>query len=198
MRVVRIAPIVEGDGEMTAFPILLRRLVQAIDPNAGLQIARCFRHPSGSIRRAGGIERAVEAVAKLHRDHKIIVLIDSDDDCPKELGAALSSRVKIARPDLFTSIVLAHREYEAWFLSAAESLAGRRNLRKDLTPPADPEAIRNAKGWLSKNFMGTGVYSPTQDQASLSQAFDLKLAHTRSRSFRKLWKVVEEIVALTL
>ena len=121
MSVVRIAPIVEGDGEVSAFPILLRRLVVALNPSVAIQVAPCFRHPSGSIRRAGGVERAVEAVARIHAGYSIVVLIDSDDDCPKNLGPELVRRARSARPDLPVEVILAHREYEAWFLAAAES-----------------------------------------------------------------------------
>ena len=95
------------------------------------------------------------------------------------------------------SIVLAHREYESWFLAAAESLAGLRNLRPSLEAPAAPEEIRDAKGWLSKQMPPRMRYSPTQDQAALSAQFDLKLAAARSRSFRKLWKETEQILLRT-
>jgi hypothetical protein len=66
MNEVRIAPLVEGHGEEQAVPVLIRRLVQAIDPLVFPVIARPFRHPSGTIRRAGGLEKALNAVAELH------------------------------------------------------------------------------------------------------------------------------------
>jgi hypothetical protein len=91
-------------------------------------------------------------------------------------------------------VILAHREYESWFLSAAESLAGRRGLKADLVAPETPEEIRDAKGWLSKHLQGTGRYSPTQDQAALSHWLDLDRARLKSRSFRKFWQEIEGIV----
>jgi hypothetical protein len=103
-----------------------------------------------------------------------------------------------ARPDLHVSIVLANREYEAWFLAAAESLAGTRNFSSEMSPPPDPEEIRNAKGWLNKYLPRNMRYSPTQDQAALSQRLDLQLARTKSRSFRKLWKEIEAITRLAI
>lgn len=197
MRLARIAPLVEGDGEVTALPVLLRRIIYSIDPMIRPAVCRGFRHPSGTLRRAGGLERAIQAVAEVHPAHPILVLIDSDDDCPKEFAIELVSRAKLARPDLFVSIVLAHREYESWFLATADSLAGLRNLRPDLAAPAEPEEIRDAKGWLSKQMPRSMRYSPTQDQAALSAEFDLELARRRSRSFRKLWKETEEILLRT-
>lgn len=197
MRIARIAPLVEGDGEVASVPVLLRRIIQSIDPTVSPVVPRGFRHPSGSMRRAGGLERAIEAVAQIHPGHVVFVLIDSDDDCPRDLGPELLGRARRARSDLLVSIVLAHREYEAWFVAAAESLAGLRNLRQDLTAPADPEEIRDAKGWLSRQMPPSLRYSPSQDQAALSSQFDLKLAKNRSRSFRKLWKEVDNILQLT-
>jgi hypothetical protein len=195
MKAVRIAPLVEGDGEVTAVPVLLRRMIQDIDRTVTPIVRPGFRHPSGSMLRIDGLERAISAVAEIHPAHTVLVIMDTDDHCPKQLGPELQLRAK-ARSDLEVSVVLAHREYEAWFLAAAESLAGRRNLRRDLTAPAEPEDIRDAKGWLTTQMPASARYSPTQDQAALSSQFDLNLARKRSRSFRKLWKEVERIVKL--
>jgi hypothetical protein len=179
---------------MSAFAVLLRRVVYDLNPSVFSQIAKCFRQPSGSIRRDGGVERAVEAVARIHQSHSILILIDSDDDCPKDLGPELEQRARRARPDLHIAVILAHREYETWFVAAAESLAGKRGLRVDLSAPDDPESIRDAKGWLRENSVGQVRYRPTQDQAALSHSFDLHLAYERSRSFRKLRSAIEALV----
>ena len=186
----------EGDGEVQAVPLLLRRVVQTIDPLVAPQIAPAFRHPSGSIRKTGGLERAINAVAVRHPSHAVFVLIDTDGDCPAELGAHLVNRAKAVRPDLHVSVVLAHQEYECWFLAASESLKGKRGLSIELTPHPAPESVRDAKGWLSKQMPGWSRYSPTQDQAALTDFMDFELARRRSRSFRKLWKEVEALIAL--
>jgi hypothetical protein len=149
MSTLGIACLVEGDGEVRALPVLLRRIANAIDPMIAPEI-RTFRRPAGSTQRAGGIERASETVAGLYPEHAILVVLDCDDECPKQFGSELSSRARAARPDRFISVVLAHCEFEAWFLAAAESLAGKRNLSKNLVAPDNPEEIRDAKGWLSK------------------------------------------------
>ena len=67
-------------------PVLLRRIVENIDPFIMPVIPRGFQHPSGSMRRRGGLERAVEAVAERYPAHAVMVVMDSDDDCPKDLG----------------------------------------------------------------------------------------------------------------
>jgi len=89
-------------------------------------------------------------------------------------------------------IVIANREFEAWSLAAAESLAGRRGLRPDLQAPADPESIRDAKGWLSQRM--SARYSGTIDQPALAATMDLALARERSPSFDKLVRDLERLL----
>lgn len=88
---------------------------------------------------------------------------------------------------------MAKREYEAWFLAGAESIAGKRTLPRDLQSPADPETIRDAKGWLG-NRMARG-YSETVDQPALSALVDLDMAQSRSRSFDKLVRSVAALLS---
>jgi Domain of unknown function (DUF4276) len=196
VRLVQIASLVEGDGEVEALPVLIRRIVAEIDLAVTPIVPRPFRHPAGSVQKMSGLERALDAVAERSPAHSIVVLLDCDDDCPRELGPRMARRAKQARPDLYISFILAHREYESWFLAAAESLAGKRRLATDLVAPEIPESIRDAKSWLSQHIQGAGRYSPTQDQAALSKWLDLNRARVNSRSFRKFWKEIEGIVRM--
>lgn len=107
MTALRIALLVEGDGEVQALPVLIRRIVQEINPATTAKVPPGFRHPSGSIRRAGGLERAISAVAQRYPDHAILVLIDSDDECPAKARPELAHRARLARPDLQIAVVLA-------------------------------------------------------------------------------------------
>ncbi len=194
MRIVRVASLVEGDGEVQAVPVLLRRIIAAIEMSCQLEIPPSFRHPRSSLKKPGGLEAAIDAVALKFPGHAVLVLADSDDDCPAALGSELQARARVSRPDLAVSIVLAHCEFETWFLAGAESLAGKRDLAPTLASPADFEEIRNAKGWLTERMAGSRRYRETQDQAALTAVLDLDLVLQRSRSFRKLWK---ELQAMT-
>ncbi len=81
-------------------------------------------------------------------------------------------------------VVLAKAEYEAWFLATAGSIAGRRGIRADATPPSDPEAIQDAKGWL-RDRMRPRRYRATLDQAALTAVSEMEAAR-RAPSFDKL------------
>ncbi len=83
------------------------------------------------------------------------------------------------------AVILANREFEAWFLAAAPSLAGRQGLPSDLEVPHDLETIRDAKGRLTNARIDGHPYKPTVDQAPLTSIFDIKMARENSASFDK-------------
>jgi hypothetical protein len=82
--------------------------------------------------------------------------------------------------------VLAHREYEAWFLAAIESLRGVRGIRADAVSHPDPEAPGGAKGQLEQRLAAGRSYSETADQAALTATFDMAQTYRRCRSFRRM------------
>jgi hypothetical protein len=190
-----IALIVEGDGETTAMPVLLRRIAGEGLGRWDVAIASPHRRPRGNLVAPGGIERYTDLVAVREPGATaVLVVLDADDDCPADTGPELSARARQARPDLRVSVVLANREFEAWFIAAAPSLRGKRGLRPDLERPADPEQRRDCKGWLTAHRSDGGVYKPTADQAALAAAFDLQMARKHSSSFDKLWRDVERLL----
>ena len=118
----------------------------------------------------------------------ILVILDSDDDCPAELAPNLLARVRSARGDLPSAVVLPNKEFESWFLAAASSLRGHRGFPDDLESPTQPETIRGAKEWLAQR-VPTRAYSSNVDQASLTQVFSFDLAR-RAPSFDKCYREV--------
>jgi hypothetical protein len=189
---ITIASIVEGDGEVRALPVLLRRIAQELQV-WNIEVPTPYRMSRGKIVMAGGLENVVQAQAYRVADAGgVLVLLDADDDCPASLGPMLHERAVAARPDVPVAVVLANREYEAWFLASAASLAGHRGLSDPLEAPQDPERIRGAKEWLRR--IGHCTYSPTTDQAALTARFDLKVARQNSPSFDKLWREVERLI----
>ena len=100
----------------------------------------------------------------------------------------------IVRSDRLIRVVLAKREYEAWFIAAAESLSERGILQFAGSPPGDPEEVRNAKGWIAARMAADRSYSPPQSQAALTRVFDFGQARRNSPSFDKMCRVVEELI----
>ncbi|CAO1664888.1 MULTISPECIES: DUF4276 family protein [Salinicola] len=186
---IPVASIVEGHGEVDALPVLLRRL-NAWRPG------RDYAHalPPIRVHRDRFLNREEEfrkqlllAAAKCGEQGWILVVLDADDDCPATLAAEVHQRARQHLPHRRLSVVLAKREYEAWFIAAAPSLDGRRGFRYPADAQVDAETPRDAKGWLRRNMEG-GTYSEVLDQPAFTAHFDLQQAFDNSRSFRKLCK----------
>jgi hypothetical protein len=185
MRQLSLACIVEGQGEESALRVLIQRIFTERIPDCWPQVVP-IRVNRARLPKAGELERAVHLAAK--RASAILILLDADDDCPIELARSLKQRAAQARSDIDTAVVVANREYEAWFIAAARSLS---LLSHNEALLEDPEQIRGAKAWVGRR-LATGTYSPTIDQASLSARMSLEEA-CRAPSFNKL---VRDLIAL--
>lgn len=188
-----IVPIVEGQAEVQAVPVLLRRILAVLEVHH-VEVARPFRVGRYKVVKQGELERAVRyAIMDRRNAEALLILLDADDDCPAQLGRtlALQAQAVTQKP---VAVVLANRELEAWFLGAKESLRGQRGIRMDAVPPASPEAIRGAKEALSRNMVGQR-YLEVDDQPALAAAMDLEAARRRCASFDKLMREVARLVA---
>jgi hypothetical protein len=180
---VAIVPIVEGHAEIGSIPILLRRL--------GItEVARPFRVKRNKIVKAGELERAVaQAVRDRENASAVLVILDADDDCPAVLGPLLHARCT-ASTHLPSSVVLAKRELEAWFLGGIESLRGKRGISPDATWDRDPEEPRGAKQRVEEMMLGRS-YLDTDDQPALMARLDISAARARCPSLDKLLRDLE-------
>lgn len=176
---MKIQAIVEGHGEIRALPVLLRRLrdeAEAYDVEFLLPI----RRNRTDLVSEQPLRKAVR-LALLQPDcGAILILFDGDNDCPAQLGPLVQHWARDEAGQVPCAVVMAHREYEAWFLATLPE------------PHPTPEAVRDAKGELADRL--DDRYLPTVDQASWSARFDLSLAHQRCRSFRRLVKAFGELV----
>jgi len=190
-----IVSVVEGFSEVEAVPVLLRRF-QELTGAFATSIARPIRVPRNRVVKDGELEKAIELARRTHPEiSAILVILDTDDDCAGQLGPALLARARTAsRGAFYCAVVLPTTEFEAWFVGAAESLAGQRGLPDDLTSHDNPEGIRDAKGWLTKRMAGK-TYVEVDDQPAFAARFDFDAALEKCRSFRKFDKEVRRILA---
>ncbi len=185
---VQIGCIVEGHSEVEAVPILIRRIAASLYPELLIDTLRPIRIPKNKVVKEGELERGVELAARnITSQGGIFIILDSDDDCPAQLGPELLCRALQVRSDLPIAVVLAKHEFESWFLAAAESLQGQRGLKSDLQSPDNPEAIRAAKGWLKQRMESGETYRETLDQPALTARFDLDRAR-HADSFDKCYR----------
>lgn len=195
---VRIGCIVEGIGDKSAAAVLVQRIARLVSPEAQVVTPHnaILVRPKSRLIKEAELKAAVGLVALRVAPHGgILVLLDADEDCPADLGPQLLRWARTERGDLPIGLVLAKSEFESWFLAAAESVAGRLGLRKELRSPHEPEGIRGAKEWLSRNMPRQQPYSETAHQAALARLFDLGLARKRSDSFDKCFREIGALVS---
>ena len=194
-----IVPIVEGHAEVQSVRVLLDHILHEKGVFT-VGVSRPFRVKRYRVVREGELERAIRfATVSRQAAAAVLILLDSDDDCPAQLGPQLLARSRRATA-LPTSVVFACREFEAWFLGAKESLRGVRGIRDDASSPADPEAIRGAKERLSANMAGRR-YIEVDDQPALAKKIDLAQAQASCPSFtrfvREVYRLADSITGST-
>ena len=186
--ILKIGCIVEGQGDVEAVPILIRRIAAECYPEMAIRIPRPIRVNRTQVVLPDQLEQEVKlATQKIGGKGAIFIILDSDDDCPAQLGPALLYRASQVCDNLPIAVVLAKREFEAWFLAAAESLRGKRGLKSDIASPNNPEAIRGAKEWLHDRMQSSNTYRSKRDQPALAALFDLEQAR-QADSFDKCYR----------
>ncbi len=170
---------------MKALPILLRRFIEKAEVWS-VHIGRPIRKPRNQLVRETELKKAIR-LALLQPDcSAVLILFDGDNDCPAELGQAIQAWAESEAGDMPCEVVIAQREYEAWFLASIESMLGYRRIRADAQSHPNPEQPRGAKGQLEARMEAGATYLETTDQPALSAKFSLATAYQRCRSFRKL------------
>jgi hypothetical protein len=178
---MNVGAIVEGHGETTSVPIVIRRIIGERHPGLPIQVPPPLRLSRGKMTIPSELARAVDLMARKAGDGApVLIFIDADDDCPAELGPRLLAVARSSRADRDIVVVVAQREFEAWYLASASSLRGHGGLPGDLGPPPNHEQIRDAKGWLDQR-MRSG-YAPTVDQPRFAALFSFDQARA-NRSF---------------
>ena len=191
---MKIYPIVEGQGEVAAVPVLLRRLLHDHAACFEMEVGTPIRRTQSQFRSKEAVQTAVRLAKLQPQCAAVLLLFDGEDDCPKELAATIRAWALEAAAGTPCEVVIAYREYETWFVAALESLRGKYGIRDDAAAPGNPESRRDAKGWLEDFMPATRAYSETGDQPSMSKIFDMALAHRRNRSFRKLVKSIGDLL----
>jgi hypothetical protein len=189
---IRIAAVVEGEGEVAAVPVLVRRIGIEMCGGTYLTVSKPARLSRSKMARSDDINRIVRIqAAEVTGPGGVLVLLDADDDCPVECASAIkgccASVVKCP-----VEIVVAKREFEAWFLAGIESLRGHRAVRPGASCDVDPEGRRGAKELLEQCM--TEKYRPIRHQPSFAERLDLDMAGSRSRSLRQLILAVKRLV----
>jgi len=158
-------------------------------------IAKPIRVKRQQVIKEGQLERAVGQALLRPNCRAIVIILDADDDCPKELAPSLLERARKAAPSILVSVVLPKSELESWFIGSISSLRGVRGIAETASLSPDAEAKRDAKGWLTNMMGGRRVYVEVDDQPAFAATFEFELAYKHCRSFRKFQKDFKAIMA---
>lgn len=212
----RLVLLVEGQGDVEAAPVLVKRLLGThaafdavfLDPHP-LRVGEYSRLSRSDF---GEWRRLLQNAMKRKNLGGCVLLLDGDSNakvdgqpfCAMRAARRLATEAqKVGAGTLFSAaIVFACMEFESWLIAGVESLLdkpfqdGRQELPRAVANiPADPEsAPRDAKGWF-RTLLKTG-YKPTRDQAELTWLVNLTSIRNRNmRSFLRLESAISELVA---
>jgi Domain of unknown function (DUF4276) len=215
----RLVLLGEGHGEVSALPILVRKLVQE-KYSAGVDWfvdGAVIRTNSSSLvqwdRQNGKPDYSkwisrIELAARRREVGGVLAIYDGDfASFPPGSGlpfCAATAAKKMAKAALAVgagtrfslSVVFARSEYETWLIAGVESLAGRRLADGRMLipggigfPAGDPEA--HGKRWLESHCPS---YRPARDQSTLTELLDLQCIRAKNlRSFRRLENAVDQL-----
>ena len=181
-----ILPIVEGDGEIAAVPVLLRdNLLPALGIHYRVRILSPIKVPRDRIVRAEFFQPVFD-LARRPEKPVVLVLFDADDDCAGSFVPAMRRWAAEAAADIPCRIVMISREFEAWFLASAPSLFNGQVYA------GEAERKRDAKGAVGE-LLGRR-YSETEDQEKLCATLDPGLAYRNSPTFRRFVREVCQLL----
>lgn len=187
-----IVPLVEGYGDLSAVPELLRRLVAQAHGTVGVD--RAWRLTRPTMLNEHELKRYAKAAALGPQCSALIAVFDADDDLACVVGPRVSAWLSEAVPNKPTAAVVAKREYEAWILASLESVRGCRAIQQGAIYLGDPETPRNPKGEIEAWMPRGRSYHETADQVALTAAMDLETTFRRCSSFQKMVRDLNRIL----
>lgn len=196
--------IVEGDGEEHAVPALVGRWIAAHRLQGRLHMPAPAVNAKGVGRLKApydpklhrGIEHYIGSALRGRTD-AILVVLDADDECLRRpagrgLAQELLERALPHAGGKPVAVVVAHREFEAWFLHYLDRLWSDGHfpdLAECPVPVAEVERRADCKKAVGRL---TGLaYNPVVHQRILARGLPLELGPEEGpRSYRKLMKEV--------
>ncbi len=183
---MKVAIILEGNGDLSAFPTLVAKTGAML----GMQIFAPNPIVSGGVqrmRRPGELERFVRLASSRNDIDAVLIVLDLDDGCAADMHQEFYQRINAMpnKSNVEVRVCFCVREYETWFLEDLEGLKNR--LPQYEWDPhyscPDPSRIRGAKEYINRGMKKT--YKVIGDQIPITRALDLRRLFQVSRSYRK-------------
>lgn len=190
----RLLTIVEGEGDVRAVPLLIRRILErsGIFDVDLLPTQRRGEYPTVS----KNFDTLFLAATK--ENAPILWIMDFDTkgyECPYAEAAKLIERAQALRPGWPLKIAFLVKEYECLFLydeNATRSVFA--DIPKPVEFPRNPQEIRGAKEWLSARRPKGMAYKETVHQQKITAHLNLDLLHERCRDFVHLTNAALQLI----
>ncbi|HEX5337065.1 MAG TPA: DUF4276 family protein [Gallionella sp.] len=193
---MKLLPVVEGDGDKAAVPLLLRRMLQ--ERHGIFDCKILTPHVRGDL---PGVRRNFENwfKAAIKEQAAILWVLDfdcADCDCVKLEADKLKQRAQEIHAGWPFEVAFMVQEFETLFLCDPEST---RSVLKAIPAatvfPSDAETVRGAKEWLSSAMPKGIAYKPMTHQAKISAALRLDILCANSPSFSHLDNALQRLIA---
>lgn len=190
--------IVEGDGDIGAARLLVQRI---LEKHQIFDIELPRPHKRGEY---PSVARHFDNffLAAIKEKAPILWVLDFDAKeytCPVAEANALLGRAASLRPDWPIKIAFLVKEYETLFLhDEAATRSVFTDIPKNAAFPANPETIRGAKEWLSKQRPSGKAYKETVHQEKITARLNLENLREKSRDFAHLERAVISLINLPL
>ncbi|HEV7165989.1 MAG TPA: DUF4276 family protein [Gammaproteobacteria bacterium] len=186
--------VVEGEGDVDATRLLMRRVLAQFFDRHDYKIHVHRRHDLCHLRANDWANFKRYFNAAHAEECPIIWLLDCDDGCALDWLRNIYkvvAQLGLRQPLAFVFWV---REYEAMFLYDLESIKEKLGIEEFHDIPADPQAKRGVKEWISSQLPSGFAYRESLDQERLTAVVDLEKIKTGYRSFEHLIKATEWIL----
>lgn len=181
-----IGLVVEGAGDQQAFPVLLRKHLNAISRDDVVLARPINTKGRGRLLKQGELERFVRLAATEPGAAGVAILCDSNSNPPDELRAELTTRCEQLGFAVPVSPCLAVREFENWIVASAETVAG-------VELPLEECEGRGAEATI-RQWRAPAKYVKPLHQAGLAARIDLDRARARCPSLDRTLRDFESLL----
>jgi hypothetical protein len=185
---MKLGLVVEGDGEVAALPILVRRHLHENRKIFDIEVGKPKNSKGrGNLNAPGGVERYAQYAALPDDVCGVLVLCDSDSDMVCEFGPTMQERAAGAVSKKPVMATLAVTEFENWIVASSETV-GKEGLPPD-TDYENLDAESVIRGWRFPRSYVKPLHQP-----GYAQGLDFELVKARCPSFSRLLRCLDELI----
>ena len=188
-----IQPVVEGDGDLRAVPVLIRRLLSSKELDNIHVLPPQRRGELPKVR--AEFSRFLRVAQKENAPILWVMDFDCTDcTCAKREYEQLMARARIEIGDWPVEFCFMVKEFETLFLADEKTTREYFSIPPTEVWPVEAEQIRDAKGTISRLLPKGQTYKPTLHQDKLAARVSLEMGLNQCRSLDHLRKALDRLV----